>query len=261
MLGPPLRSPAVDGILFQSTLSAASPAFLGDHRIFGRSVLPATGYMVMALTAARSLWPSAQVALEELAIQSPLVLPEQGTRHVQLHLQPEAAAGGTAKFALYSSADEQSWVLHATGLLRPADAAGTVARPVLQDTPMRLPEYMGAEDYYRLMAVRGLAFGPAFRSLVAVRHGKDEALAELQPPPALLAGEETLHAAVLDAALQPLSAVLAPEEGDAVYLPVGVGSLVVLRPASSAHVEPTAAPAFARAGRARGDTCLRCHPV
>ena len=51
LLGERVRS-ALPTPHFEVTLAATSPAFLGDHRVHGAVIVPATQYVEMALAAA-----------------------------------------------------------------------------------------------------------------------------------------------------------------------------------------------------------------
>src|SRR5690606_3242125 len=53
LLGVPVRSPAIDGWVFQTELSATNPAYLGDHRVGDNVVVPAAAYVEMMLAAAQ----------------------------------------------------------------------------------------------------------------------------------------------------------------------------------------------------------------
>ena len=48
-----IDSPSLKGIVFETSLSAASHRFLEDHRVFGRIIFPATGYLESVRAAAR----------------------------------------------------------------------------------------------------------------------------------------------------------------------------------------------------------------
>ena len=228
LLGPALRSPAIEGVLFQSTLAADSPAYLTDHRIFGCPVLPATAYLAMATAAGRQLWPGMAVEVAGLVIHAPLLLPEKGEQAltVQLHLRESSA---TPSFKIFSAAGEGDWTLHAEGELRQLQAVGTAFAPDAAALRPQLPDQIDAADYYRQLAERGLGFGPAFRGLALIRRRVGEVLAELALPPDLAQVADGIHPALLDAALQGLSAALPSALADTVYLPLGVDSLRLLR--------------------------------
>ena len=53
---------------FEAELRAGKPEWIADHRIGGRVLLPATGYLEMALAAGRELWNGAEGAVEDVAL-------------------------------------------------------------------------------------------------------------------------------------------------------------------------------------------------
>src|SRR5581483_3022984 len=83
LLGDRLLSPCVTDTVFESRVSHDWPAFLDHHRIYGMIVMPSPAYIEMALAAARARWGPGGHLLEELAIEEPLLIPEDGARVIQ----------------------------------------------------------------------------------------------------------------------------------------------------------------------------------
>jgi acyl transferase domain-containing protein/acyl carrier protein len=100
LLGRRLHS-ALSMAQFESTISAAAPPYLADHRVHGSVVLPATAYMDMALAAAREALEHTGSAIQvEMAFQQALFLPENSGRTMQLILYPMTA--GETSFQIFS---------------------------------------------------------------------------------------------------------------------------------------------------------------
>ncbi|KAK3233921.1 hypothetical protein CYMTET_55810 [Cymbomonas tetramitiformis] len=59
----------------QCVLNGASPAYLWDHQVSGRALLPGTGFMELSTAAVRSLVDEATFALVRVAIKAPLEMP------------------------------------------------------------------------------------------------------------------------------------------------------------------------------------------
>ena len=66
----------VNSFIFESTLSATSPAYLDDHRVFGSVVYPASAFFEMAMVVARIIFRQDEVALTNVSIGRALVLSE-----------------------------------------------------------------------------------------------------------------------------------------------------------------------------------------
>ena len=129
LLGVRVSSPAITDVVFETQLSAQWPSFLDHHRIYGLVVLPSPAYIEMVLTAAEQAFGVARPALEEFTINEALLLPEDGTRTIQVIMsQPQ---DNRVEFKVFSrNADD--WILHATGQGEPqaddGDSNGVVDR-------------------------------------------------------------------------------------------------------------------------------------
>ena len=76
--GEALRTALADR-LYECRLAPDRPSFLADHRVHDSIVVPATGYVAMALDAAGDAWPDSTPArLEDLVIHQPLIVPAGG---------------------------------------------------------------------------------------------------------------------------------------------------------------------------------------
>ena len=223
LLGERLRSPALQGAVFETRLTLAAIPFLRDHRLLGAAVLPLTAYLEVVAAAADAVLGAGPHLIEDLTIQAPLVLPEEDARVVQIHLAPDGQGG--ASFAVFSLQGEDHWTRHAAGRVVAAD--DTALGPAARLDTMASPEgtEIASEAYYAAQRARGLDFGPAFRGIARLYHCRAEALARVE------LGEEAsqatrywAHPALLDAALQALMAVVGGEDADPrhAYLPVGL---------------------------------------
>ncbi|MEU0744695.1 SDR family NAD(P)-dependent oxidoreductase, partial [Streptomyces sp. NPDC006134] len=145
--------------------------------------------------------------LEELVIEAPLVVPEQGgvrvqvavgapddsgSRTVEVHSQREDAPG-----------DGDAWTRHATGTLSPAPSA----RPADFDFAAWPPQGAKAVDvggFYDALRERGVGYGPAFQGVRAVWRRGEEVFAEVALPEEQRKDADGfgIHPALLDAALQ-----------------------------------------------------------
>ena len=196
-------------VAFETELTASSPEWLGDHRVFGRVVVPGAYYAAQAI-AASGLAPA---MVEELRIERPLVLPSEGAgdnpaRWVQLVLGKEDGSVARSWEVFSRSSETEGWVRHAAGRIRSAFSSGaaTVGGSALDSLKKKLSPIPGSE-IHRRMAGGGLQYGPAFRGLVTVWCGESEALGEVVLPDGVEDSDAEIHPALLDASFHVLGGI------------------------------------------------------
>ncbi|MGW7688466.1 SDR family NAD(P)-dependent oxidoreductase [Streptomyces asiaticus] len=209
--------------------------YLADHQVGGSPVLPAALVLDAALAAARAHLGGG-AALDDAALTRLTVVPEQAEDStLQLVLLPGTADTGTVRLFTRAGAGEE-WTEAARAGFRRA-APGAAAEP-LAAVRARCTTTAAAEDHYAALRRAGLAYGPAFQGVEELWRGRAEAVARLRARTALTTdrGEHPVHPAVLDSALQVLSAALDAQETplDATYLPVAVGGFTLF----TDHAEP-----------------------
>ncbi|XVS67905.1 SDR family NAD(P)-dependent oxidoreductase [Actinosynnema sp. CA-299493] len=193
-----------DGVVLTGRVSRRTHPWLADHTISGAVLLPGTAFVELAVRAGDEV---ACPVLEELTLEAPLVLPDEGgvvlqvvvdtpdddgRRTVTVHTRPENSPGAVV------------WTRHAGGVL----AAGPVPTPQSLDAWPPVGERVDVSRVYADLAERGYGYGPVFQGLRAVwRHG-DDVYAEVALPDdaRAAAADFGLHPAVLDAALHALDA-------------------------------------------------------
>lgn len=231
-----LRSPLVQGHLFQSRIGRFDPPYLDDHRIFSAPLFPATGFLELARAAAAETFGGSP-ALETVRILEPLPLPEDGEATVQLSIV--APSGDVAELQVFSLADDvtNSWKLHATAQLRLAAGPADVPSVSLDEARSRCSQPFDVVRFYGDLADVGVVYGPAFRCLAEVLRGADgEALARVALPQSQRreAAACQVHPALLDGCLQLLGAALpgtgTDDAAEHVYLPVEIGSYRLQQP-------------------------------
>ncbi|WP_344641648.1 polyketide synthase dehydratase domain-containing protein, partial [Kitasatospora cystarginea] len=201
LLGAAVSLAAVDGFLFTGRLSVQSHPWLADHAVMGSVLLPGTAFVELAIRAGDQVGCA---VLEELTLEAPLVLPEQGGVQVQLSVEA-ADESGRRPVSLHSrtedGAGEELWTRHATGVLSPS--AGTTASFELAEWPPAGAVAVEVEDLYEVFDEAGFGYGPVFQGLRAAWRKGEDVYAEVRLPEsartdATLFG---LHPALLDAAL------------------------------------------------------------
>ncbi|MDE0376854.1 MAG: polyketide synthase dehydratase domain-containing protein, partial [bacterium] len=207
----------------------SDPAWLEDHRVFGRLVAPGALYGAMAATASLTEG-SGSVVMEDMQLHNPLVFPEPDSgnggeegRKMQVVLDdPDQSSSRLVQ--IYSrGTDEQEWTLHVEGrVLAGAPMPEAAGRIDLDEMPARLTP-ADVPAYYRAKSETGIDLGPSFRTLGTVWSGPGEAVGEVLLPQALGRNRLDVHPLVLDGCFQVVgiarNMVGGPEE--ATYLPFG----------------------------------------
>ncbi|MFB9905554.1 SDR family NAD(P)-dependent oxidoreductase [Allokutzneria oryzae] len=210
---------------WEGPVDLALVPWLAEHRIADTVVMPAAGYVEMALAAGRLALETA-VELDALHIPQPLVVPEEldaPPRRAQVSLSDEdgilrvASRGGS----------ETTWQLHARGRVRPM--LGQAPEPLdLDALRARLTGRLDAHEYYRRVVAAGLEHGPVFQVLDEGWLGPGEVLARYGAR--LRQTGYELDPVLLDGALQ-VAGSLAAEGGDETpHLPVSIGRVRRWRP-------------------------------
>ncbi|MFK0048679.1 amino acid adenylation domain-containing protein [Streptomyces sp. NPDC090741] len=198
---------------WEVALDVESTPYLADHRIQGRTLFPAAGYVEMAYQALRSLTGGTDAELGDIELRKALFLPEDAPRAVQLSL-----SGQTSAFTVATGGDTPS--VHACGVVR----GGT---PPARTSPLdgeairaRADRRLDSTACYDTLSALGYDYGPAFRGIGEVWRTQGEALALIRPPVCVgSAAGHHVHPVLLDACFQTLlvaglsSAHAAPESG------------------------------------------------
>ncbi len=213
LLGERLRS-ALDAAQFESELGPRQPAYLGEHRVHGVALVPASAFVEMALAAAG---PTSH-ALEDLRILAPLRLTDDGLRVVQVVATPDGRPGASIVIASLAGGERDVWRRHVTGhaVARGSDAMPPTAES-LEAIRARCVEPSAGEKLYERLTGQGIDLGPSFRGVGRIWRRDGEALAEIELPAA--AGDAApyrVHPALLDAAFQAVAAAW-PESRPGTY--------------------------------------------
>ncbi|MGP9017964.1 type I polyketide synthase [Streptomyces sp. BR1] len=220
LLGATVELPASDGYVLTGRLALSTHPWLTDHTVMDTVLLPGTAFVELALRAGEQCGCD---TVEELAIEAPLTLPEQGA--VQLQVSVDAADGaGRRNLTLHSRRAEaptdEPWTRHATGVLTPA--AQLPAFDLAQWPPADAVP-VPTDGFYPAAASAGLGYGPVFRGLRAAWRRGEELFAEVALDEEYEgdAADYGVHPALLDAALHAigLGAPGAEDEPEGARLP------------------------------------------
>ncbi|WP_437917387.1 SDR family NAD(P)-dependent oxidoreductase [Sorangium sp. So ce302] len=234
LLGTAMRLSALPGVhLWEQTLRSDTPAYLADHRVGGEVVLPAAGFVEIALAAGAELFTGAMLSIEGMTLESMLSLAADGERIIQTIVTDGGDSAATFQIASRAGG-EAGWQRHAAGKVRAiqgdAQPRPVAERPAALRARLRATR-SGAEHYERLQAF-GLDYGPAFQGVVELAWGEGQALGRVRLPEPIEFGGHRLHPALLDACLQVsagLSAAAGEGAAEAPYVPVAIAALHVHR--------------------------------
>jgi amino acid adenylation domain-containing protein len=190
------------GYLFTARLGAKHPDWAAEHRVFEEVLWPGAGFVELAMAAGRRVGTP---VLENLTLERPLVLEEEGARQLQLRMEPQEAEG-QRRFTVYSrpmeAEAERPWTQHATGVLAPwSEPTGAEARGRLLLWPPAEAEAVELHGLYEKLRKRGYGYGPSFRGLTQVYKTAEALYAQVELPSDLEIQGYKVHPALLDAAL------------------------------------------------------------
>ncbi|WP_461012467.1 SDR family NAD(P)-dependent oxidoreductase, partial [Streptomyces capparidis] len=207
LLGAAVDLPDAGGLLFTGLLSAGTHPWLADHAVLGSVLLPGAAFAELAVRAGDEAGCD---RVEELVLEAPLVLPEEGGVRIQLVVGGPDDSGRrtlTVHSRPERAAHDQPWTRHATGVLAAGDGAGRHTEPFdLSVWPPAGAEPLDTDGLYGRAAEAGFVYGPAFRGLRAAWRLGEDVYAEVEPTAGAApdADRFAVHPALLDAALHAL---------------------------------------------------------
>ena len=230
LLGARLDSPKGE-TLFATEMFVADPAWLDDHRVYGRVITPGALYASMAVSACALDTAGGPWAVEELQLHSPMIFDDHdpqddadaGGRQVQLVLE-----GGDRRslrrFEIFSRSDsDDEWTQHAEGMVSSSAGPAPSAEPLDLERLEAYLEAVDLADFYRARADAGVDLGESFRTLRWLRARDGEALGEVALPDGIAQAGIELHPLLLDGCFQVMAAArqaVGAEDGSP-YLPFG----------------------------------------
>ncbi len=202
---------------------------LAEHIVDGKAILPGSGFIEIAVSAAQQYYGTTEVDVTNLEIVRPLELSENRMVELSTLLSPET---GDIEIRSRERLSEDDWTVHAVARSR---------KPIAQSEPMSGNAFTGLEKTatvtpakaYETARQFGLDYGPRFQLLAkAVSYGDRFIDVELKEPQE--AGHPfltySLNPISIDATFHGLVALFdrfTGELGGAPYIPVRFGSVRV----------------------------------
>ncbi|MFI9052895.1 type I polyketide synthase, partial [Streptomyces sp. NPDC053427] len=211
-----IESATDNRITFTGRLDLHTHPWLADHTLAGTVILPGTAFLDLALHAARH---TGLAHVEEITLETPLVLPDGDSLLLQMTVETADASGrralsvhsrpGTA--ADDADLDDGEWTRHATGVL--SGLASDLPPRRGEAWPPSGHRQVAVDGFYEQAADRGYHYGPVFQGLTAAwRSEADHSVcAEVELPDDIEADGFGVHPALFDAALH---AIVAADSDD-----------------------------------------------
>lgn len=215
---------ATGSVVFEARIGADQPAFVRQHRVQDRIILPGTAYLAALATVGRLLRPHSPCVVKDISIVEAMLIEDDGrTRTVQTILDPDGQDAFHVRILSRDSGTDGDWTLHLSGRIAFEDPATplTSLREAQQVCSVPVP----LDELYARFAALGLEFGSSFRTIRSLASGSSQALGEISlDVSAREADGDGMHPVLLDGCLQAAAAAMPDAAGDRMYLPVGIGA-------------------------------------
>ncbi|MCP3803258.1 SDR family NAD(P)-dependent oxidoreductase [Allokutzneria sp. A3M-2-11 16] len=191
LLGAVVRMAERDSVLLTGRLSLHTHPWLAEHRVGGVALLPGAAFVDLAVRAGDEAGCG---RIDELTLEAPLIVPEQGGVHVHLSLEAPDEDGRRAVAVHSRPEDSEDWTRNAVGVLSPRSA-----EPSTVDSRPAEAEPVDVTGFYDRLAEAGLGYSGPFQGLRSAWRLGDDVYAEVAID--VDAAGFGLHPALLDAAL------------------------------------------------------------
>ncbi|SFS90617.1 type I polyketide synthase [Saccharopolyspora flava] len=188
-----MELPDSGGYLLTGRWSLRTHPWLADHAVRGRTVVPGTALVEIVLRAADSVGCD---RVDELSLEKPLVLPEDGGA-LDVQLTVSGDEDGHRSAGVHVRGADGTWTRHARATL----TTGAPEESDLASWPPAGASPVEIDGVYERLADDGLAYGPVFRGLERAWRSGEEIFAEVALPEGVEPTGFGVHPALLDAAL------------------------------------------------------------
>ncbi|MDB9379322.1 type I polyketide synthase, partial [Nodularia sphaerocarpa] len=230
LLGERLQLAKTENIYFQSQISQNSPDYLHQHQILGKIIMPAAGYIEIAIAAAEKIFKSNSYQIQNIEILQALPLPQSTDITLQIILTP--LENQTYQIEILSFHNEiETPPLCASAPLR----AKTHATAIIQKSPLSSPpppditqiqktcnQEINVNTYYQTCKQVGIEYGKSFQAIQQLWRSKKQALGQIKLSPEIDIYPYQIHPILLDACLQVMGAILLDFQPSTAYLPVAI---------------------------------------
>jgi len=213
---------------FQGYLADEEPPYLKDHKVFEKVLFPATGYLEMAIAAARNMFGRTGAIVADVVIARGLMLPETEIKSVQTVATPLENKGYKLEIFTTTEGERQgSWTFHAEGKIYPQEIVSQKAKIDIEKIKGDCDRTVDVAQHYQNCRELGIDYGRSFQGIKELSIGLGKAIGRIVLPSDLAdtAAEYNLHPALLDAALQMIGHARETSAPGKTYLPIGIEKL------------------------------------
>ncbi len=210
---------------FETFIEPDSPSWLPDHEVMNQVVMPGAAFVELALAATE------MAELQDVKFEQPL----RPTNRTAMQTVVKTDGDKIRRIETFTRPAESSvWTRHFTASSKSIPTIPDRAnRPKvsLEQLQAQPSEKVSAEAFYSGMATLGLNYGPDFQTVQTLAINEEGVLATLAtqtdirgyliPPP------------LLDGAIHCLAVGLLEEDGDSLFLPVGMKRVKLYAPVQS----------------------------
>lgn len=203
---------------------------LAEHVVDGRSILPGSGFIEIAVSAASQLYGQSRVEISNLEIVRPLELSESRLIELSTLISPET---GDLEIRSRERLSEDDWTIHAVARVRKLTASEARPVPILPQIAVTVE--IDAKKAYGIASNFGLDYGPHFQLMQRTICRGDRlievSLGEPAAPAHPMLGYN-LNPVSVDAVFHGLVALFDRFSGDhrgAPYIPVRFGQIRIDR--------------------------------
>ena len=223
--------------IFQSRFDLATRGWFVDHRLANIPLLPATGFVALALSAGQRVLKTSALRLHELSFREVLPIQKEQPILFQTTLSQvtKEVLAVTQSSAPIRDDSVGSFVHHCELRISHIHHAelSQAEQQIRPPEKTQFPVEVDLSDLYQRLALRGLFYGPAFQALQSLRRGDTELWGTVKLPPQVAdASEFLIHPALLDACIHGVAALPVLPSGVAM-VPIAIESFSLYRPAST----------------------------
>jgi microcystin synthetase protein McyD len=208
---------ATGEIIFEGNISSDNPEYLKGHKVCGKILFPATGFIEAILAASQKIFTDNLVVIQNVSIHQGLLLSQSPTT-LQIIFKLRKSSG--YRFEIFSSDSSQdNWILHVSGEIN-KNLAQKCRNPE-EDRG----ESVAISKFYQLYQQMGISYGKEFQAIQELRYLGNGSQAKISIDSSLFDERYSLHPVLLDACLQSIGAAFPEIHGKELHLPHGFSSL------------------------------------